>query len=576
MSGAINPNVTSTLQTLGATDTKLQRTLSEVSTGKAVAMVSDDPATYVMASRLRSDAQAFMAVNSGLAGAEVPTRVASAAVSNATDLLMKLQATVFEAQSGGVAATAADTQIQSLLSQIAVNEPDATVNGVNLVAGAVVDDVAQTQINVPSDLDGATVTIGDKGLSQMNASLPGLGLANFTGTSDGTNLTFSSLSVENISTTPPATQIQIQTANYDPTAYDPADPTALAPTPPTTGETQQYPGQSWTFVFTDASGANTGADSDVVYDAAGNVRHVDHTIDVPLSPGFSLSDAVAALQKAMSNANFVTEYSGTPPTLSIAGNNVGTAATVTNLRPTLPILPETMTAQLSAPITASAAAPVTSLPIKLMELPPSGSFQAYQGATFLPTQAAVDAYRTSNPTTPAFYLSATPSLLPPPQPVSPAASQAISPGTTISSVDPAQPPAFITLSSGATANIPAGPPPPGTPGTQINLLVPPNPPTVTSSTWGGIAGALATIQSALDKTGDMAQSLGNSLNTLRQAEDHATQSTGLLNGEVGNLTDADMGKVSAQLVATQIQQQLAAQSLSIDNKGASLLLQLFK
>jgi hypothetical protein len=42
------------------------------------------------------------------------------------------------------------------------------------------------------------------------------------------------------------------------------------------------------------------------------------------------------------------------------------------------------------------------------------------------------------------------------------------------------------------------------------------------------------------------------------------------------LTDADMGNVSAQLTALQIQKQLAAQSLSLDNQGASLILQLYK
>jgi flagellin len=87
---------------------------------------------------------------------------------------------------------------------------------------------------------------------------------------------------------------------------------------------------------------------------------------------------------------------------------------------------------------------------------------------------------------------------------------------------------------------------------------------------------VATIQSALRKTGDVAQALGDGLNTLQQAQDNATQAVDLLHGGIGNLTDADMGKVSAQIAARQIQKQLAAQSLTLDNQAAGLILQLFK
>ncbi len=74
----------------------------------------------------------------------------------------------------------------------------------------------------------------------------------------------------------------------------------------------------------------------------------------------------------------------------------------------------------------------------------------------------------------------------------------------------------------------------------------------------------------------MSQTLGNALNSLLQAEDHAAVSADLLDAGVGNLTDADMGKVSAQIQAGQIRKQLAEQSLSLANQMPALLLQLFK
>lgn len=150
-------------------------------------------------------------------------RGAGAAIDQTSDVLVKLREAVIDAQSDDASASAYNTQIQSLLSGIGRNESDATVNGVNPLAGAVVDDVTTTQIVVPRNLTGGNITIGEKSLSQMNASVPALGLDNFTATSGGLNISFSSLSVENIGTAAPPTQVQVQTANYG------------------TGETAQYP-----------------------------------------------------------------------------------------------------------------------------------------------------------------------------------------------------------------------------------------------------------------------------------------------------------------------------------------------
>lgn len=119
------------------------------------------------------------------------------------------------------------------------------------------------------------------------------------------------------------------------------------------------------------------------------------------------------------------------------------------------------------------------------------------------------------------------------------------------------------------ANIPSG--------SVIGVLMPlPVIPFVESSPWTGAAGAIATLNSALQKTGDMAQTLGNAVNTLRTAQDSATQLSDDLTNSDGILTDADMGKVSANLEALQIRQQLATQALVLGEQTSSLILQLFK
>lgn len=174
MSGIVNSAVSAALRALGVAGVGLQRAVTQAATGKAVATVADAPAVYVVAAGLSSDSQAFMAVRSGLAGAEAPTRVANAAIDQTSDVLIKLREAVINAQSDDASVGAYDTQIQSLLSEIGRNESDATVNGINLLAGAVFDNVTTTQIVVPRNLNGGTITIGDKSLSQMNASVPGL------------------------------------------------------------------------------------------------------------------------------------------------------------------------------------------------------------------------------------------------------------------------------------------------------------------------------------------------------------------------------------------------------------------
>ena len=375
MSAVTNPDASIALHVLDVVEARLQRAMAQAATGKSVATVSDDPTTFVIADRLGSDAQAFAAVKSSLGAAAVPTLVANAAVSSISDTLLKLKQSVIEAQSGVVSGSAADSQIQSLLSQISGSVAEATVNGVNLVAGAVAGDVQRTQIAIPRNLDGATITIGDAGLSAMNATVAGLGLDGFTATSGGLAVGFSSLVADNIGTAAPASQMQVTTANYG------------------AAETPQYPGQSWTFVFTDAAGpASSPADSNVVVDASGNVTHVDHTIPVPLPTGFTLAEATDALQRALHDARFETSYAttGPSPTLAIAGNNIGSAA-VQNLRPALPIAVRPGSALLTAGVTAGA----SSFPIKSVVLADIPSSLA--GATFLSTQSQINAYKSSNP-----------------------------------------------------------------------------------------------------------------------------------------------------------------------------------
>jgi flagellin len=277
MSGIYNnPGAVVALQALQTANAALAKTTNELSTGKTVATVADDPAAYVIASGLRSDASALGAVSDCLCGAEVPTKVAGAAINSVSNILIDLKEAVINAQSGGGAATAEGVQIQSLLSQISSNVTDASVNGVNLISGALGGSVQATQIKVPADIYGQMMTIGDTSLSTrsaMNASVAGLGLNGAPSNLDGLNIQCPGLAAGNIATGAPATQLVLQTTNY-------GDPSS---------ETSQFPGQSWTFQFTDAANPAPAAETPSSHDTYGNVLQQDNIIPVALKAGFTLT-----------------------------------------------------------------------------------------------------------------------------------------------------------------------------------------------------------------------------------------------------------------------------------------------
>jgi flagellin len=534
------------LKAVNQANTALSRTMNEVATGKRVATAEDDPADYVNALRLASEASALAAVNLNLANAGVPTQVANAALTNITGVLNTLQQQVIEAQSAGSVQPDIDTQIQGLLAEISNNISDATVNGTNLIAGGDSGDVARTQIKVPSGLNGQMVTIGDQGVSAMNASVAGLGLDGFTSSSGGLSVQFPSVSAGNFTT---STQVVLQTANYGNSS----------------GELPQYPGQQWTFQFTDAKAPVAASQSPTATDANGNVLEQDNVIPVPLRAGFTLNDAMSALQAALSGAGFVSQISYQPVlsqngtvslTLNIAGNNVNpNAASTETVQNLVPNAQDTF-AQVGVQTTAATLPGASTLKLTTLALPSGAGFPSWSGAQYLSTSAELQSFQTSNPTGPAFYL---------PGPSGPIGTAGIQEGTTLSAVQPTANTA--DLSQPVTQRIPAG---------QRVVLVMPLAPAVIDTPWTGVAASIATIGAAIQKVGSMGQTLGAAQNLLGQLQTSTSDTIDALNGGVGTMTDADLDKVSALLQAQQIQQRLADQALSLSNRSASLLLQLFK
>lgn len=73
--------------------------------------------------------------------------------------------------------------ITGALQQIDSFANSATVNGVNLIAGATGNGVTSTQLQVLTDTTGNSFTVGGAGGNAINATSAGLGLANLSATS---------------------------------------------------------------------------------------------------------------------------------------------------------------------------------------------------------------------------------------------------------------------------------------------------------------------------------------------------------------------------------------------------------
>ena len=96
------------------------------------------------------------------------------------------------------------------------------------------------------------------------------------------------------------------------------------------------------------------------------------------------------------------------------------------------------------------------------------------------------------------------------------------------------------------------------------------------TTDSGAVGALAAIDTLIDKAIDAAAAFGSAQGRIETQTDFISQLTDSLKSGIGTLVDADMEEASARLQALQVQQQLGVQSLSIANQAPQSILSLFR
>ncbi len=309
---SVNTNLSAyaALASLAQTQTALVTTQQQIATGKKVSSAADNPAIYAISNTMNAQIAGLSAVQDGLSFSGQVVGTATAATTSISSALSTLKNTVTQAQQQGLSQAQMNQSINGLLSQIDTFANSATMNGVNLLAGATGNGVSSTQLKVMTDAQGKQITVGGTGPGNaINATAAGLGLYGFNATSGGLVLNMNSISPYNISNNGPVnTTVTLQNTMF-------GDASA----------TGQNPGQQWTFEFVQPGAAATTVAAPDVTDGLGNVIQHQNVVPVPLPVGFTTADAMAALQTAMQGAGFgVTMNSD--GTLNIIGNNLDTSA----------------------------------------------------------------------------------------------------------------------------------------------------------------------------------------------------------------------------------------------------------
>ncbi|OAN54806.1 MULTISPECIES: flagellin [unclassified Sphingobium] len=134
-----NAGAMAALQSLNATNNKMDVTQSRINTGLAVSSTKDDSAKYTIAQTLRGDLGGLSAVTSSLNNAKSVTDTAIAGAEQISDLLNQMKSKAYEAADAGLDAdsrTAIDKDFTALKEQISTIIESSEFNNTNLLDSA--------------------------------------------------------------------------------------------------------------------------------------------------------------------------------------------------------------------------------------------------------------------------------------------------------------------------------------------------------------------------------------------------------------------------------------------------------
>ena len=277
--------------------------------GPVAAHATATPAEIVVSTIRVTESTVLAVIRDAIEGGKLAVALAGTSVAKIEGVLIDVLKLVTSGQADTGHPADIQQQANTLLATIGEAVTEATVRGVNLIAGSMGGAVTTTKLTIIGGLDGSVVTIGGTGRSAMNASAAGLGLANFVASGRGVAISFPAAAGTIIAG---ETTITLRTSNHG----DSSD------------ETPQFLARQWTFEFTPASLPPASTEA-APFDATGNLLRLDGVIAVPLAANFTNDDAVSVLASAMNDRGFETsieQSSAGVMVLRIAGNNVDVSA----------------------------------------------------------------------------------------------------------------------------------------------------------------------------------------------------------------------------------------------------------
>lgn len=154
------------LQTMKGINMNLNKSQSDISTGKEVASAKDNAAVWAISKVMESDVEGFKGISDSLSVGSATLTVARQASESVTKLLTEMKGKIVAAQAENVDRNKIQTDVEALTAQIESVVGAAQFNGLNLVNGS------QSTVNVLSSLDRSAtgVTSSNIAVSAQNLS----------------------------------------------------------------------------------------------------------------------------------------------------------------------------------------------------------------------------------------------------------------------------------------------------------------------------------------------------------------------------------------------------------------------
>jgi flagellin len=153
------------LQTMKGINNNLNKTQSEISTGKMVSSAKDNAAIWAISKVMESDVKGFKGISDSLSVGSSTISVARQAAETVTDLLTEVKGKIVAAQASNVDRSKIQTDIVALRDQISSVVGAAQFNGLNLINGST------ASVNILSSLDRSGAGIASSSIAVSGQNL---------------------------------------------------------------------------------------------------------------------------------------------------------------------------------------------------------------------------------------------------------------------------------------------------------------------------------------------------------------------------------------------------------------------